>query len=78
MVPRKYADHRGLAKNIQATLEFSVMDLVKIVMYVCAPEAKMPDRLPSPPVLQKWIESYGVIDYVAAAPPPIARLRDQK
>lgn len=65
-------------KNIQATLEFSVTDLVKTVMYVCAPEAKKPDRLPSPPALQKWLESYGVKDYVAAAPPPIARLRDQK
>jgi len=65
-------------KNIQATLEFSVTDLVKIVMYVCAPEAKMPDRLPNPPALQKWLETYSVKDYVAAAPPPIARLRDQK
>ena len=65
-------------KNIQETLEFSVTDLVKTVLYVCAPEAKMPEKLPNPPAMQKWLESMGVTNYMAAAPPPIARIRDQK
>ena len=65
-------------KNIQEVLEFSVMDLVKTVLYVCAPEAKMPAKLPNPPAMQKWLDSLSVKNYIAAAPPPIARARDQK
>jgi len=65
-------------KNIGETVEFSVLDLVKTVLYVCAPEAKIPAKLPPPQALQKWLDSYNVKDYVAAAPPPIARARDQK
>lgn len=65
-------------KNIQAVLEYSVMDLVKTVLYVCAPEAKMPAKMPAPPAMQKWLESLGVKDYISAAPPPIARIRNQK
>jgi antitoxin component of RelBE/YafQ-DinJ toxin-antitoxin module len=65
-------------KNVKDTLEFSVTDLVKTVLYVCAPEAKMPAKLPNPPQMQKWLESMGVKNYIAAAPPPIARIRDQK
>jgi hypothetical protein len=64
--------------NIQEMLEFSVTDLVKTVLYVCAPDAKMPGKLPNPPALQKWLESMGVTNYISAAPPPIARIRDQK
>jgi hypothetical protein len=64
--------------KIRELLDFSVMDLVKTVMVVCAPEAKVPEPLPNPPALQKWLESMSVKDYIAAAPPPIARLRDQK
>lgn len=65
-------------KNVKEALEFSVMDPVKTVLYVCAPEAKMPAKLPSPPAMQKWLDSYNVKKYIAAAPPPIARARDQK
>ena len=66
------------AANIKAVLEFSVTDLVKTVLYVCAPHARVPVKQPNPPAMQKWLESYAVKDYIAAAPPPIARLRDQK
>ncbi|HTP06293.1 MAG TPA: hypothetical protein VMM54_14195 [Nitrospirota bacterium] len=65
-------------KAIQQILEFSVRDLVQTVLTVCAPDAKLPTKLPNPPALQKWLESFSVKDYMAAAPPPIARLRDQK
>jgi len=65
-------------KHIKDTLEFSVLDLVKTVLFVCAPEAKIPAKLPSPQALQKWLDSFNVKNYVAAAPPPIARARDQK
>ena len=65
-------------KDVQAVLEFSVHDLVKTVLYVCAPQAKMPATLPSPPALQKWLDSFRVKDYIHAAPPPIARKRDQE
>lgn len=65
-------------RNVQEALEFSVTDLVKTVLYVCAPDAKMPVKLPNPPSLQKWLDTLNVKDYIAAAPPPIARRRDQK
>ena len=65
-------------KAIQLILEFSVKDLVQTVLTVCAPDAKLPAKLPDPPALQKWLESFGVKDYISAAPPPIARIRDQK
>ena len=65
-------------KAIQRILEFSVRDLVQTVLTVCAPDAKLPAKLPNPPALQKWLESFSVKDYISAAPPPIARLRDQK
>ncbi len=60
-------------RDVRELLEYSVMDLVKTVLAVCAPEAKMPARMPNPPAMQKWLESLGVKDYVAAAPPPIAK-----
>ena len=65
-------------RNIRDTLEFSVRDLVKTVLYVCAPEARMPAKLPNPPAMQKWLASLGVKNYIAAAPPPIARVKDRK
>jgi hypothetical protein len=65
-------------KAIQRILEFSVRDLVQTVLTVCAPDAKLPAKLPNPPALQKWLESFSVKDYISAAPPPIARMRDQK
>ncbi len=42
---------------IREILEFSVLDLVKTVLAVCAPEAKIPETLPAPPALQTWLES---------------------
>ncbi|HUI46301.1 MAG TPA: hypothetical protein VL122_10020 [Nitrospirota bacterium] len=65
-------------KNIGEILEYSVLDLVKTVLYVCAPEAKIPAKLPTPSNLQKWLDMFNVKNYVAAAPPPIARASDQK
>jgi len=60
-------------KDIQKILEFSVFDLVKTVMVVCAPDARVPVKLPNPQALQKWLDTFNVKDYVAAAPPPIAK-----
>ena len=60
-------------KAIQEVLEFSVMDLVKTVLTVCAPDAKLPVKLPNPPAMQKWLESLGVKNYKEVAPPPIAK-----
>ncbi len=64
-------------RNIQEALEFSVIDLVKTVLYVCAPEAKMPDKLPNPPALQVWLDSFNVANYKTAGPQIIARKKDQ-
>jgi hypothetical protein len=66
------------SKNLSETLEFSVLDLVKTVLFVCAPEAIIPSKLPTSSALQKWLDSFNIKNYVAAAPPPIARARDQK
>ena len=63
--------------TVQALLEYSVTDLVKTVLAVCAPHVKMPAKLQNPPALQKWLESLHVKNYKAMAPPPIAKLRDQ-
>ncbi|HXY54281.1 MAG TPA: hypothetical protein VEM40_06395 [Nitrospirota bacterium] len=64
-------------RAIEQILEFSVKDLIQTVMTVCAPEAKLPDKLPNPPAMQKFLESLSVKDYKAAAPPPIARKQEQ-
>lgn len=66
------------AGKIKATLAFSVLDLIKIVLSVCAPQATIPAKLPNPPALQKWIDSFRIRDYVLAAPKPIMRARDQR
>ncbi len=60
-------------RDVRELIEYSVMDLVKTVLAVCAPEAKIPTKMPAAPAMQKWLESLGVKDYVAAAPPPIAK-----
>jgi hypothetical protein len=62
-------------KKIQELLEFSVMDLVKTVLSVCAPDAMLPARLPNPPAMQRWLESLGVKNYKEVAPPPIAKAK---
>jgi hypothetical protein len=64
-------------KAIQQILDFSVKDLVQTVLTVCAPGAKLPVNLPNPSAMQKFLESLSVKNYKAAAPPPIARKRDQ-
>ncbi len=63
----------AVPKAVRNILEFSVMDLVKTVLTVCAPDARLPAKLPNPPALQKWLESLSVKNYKAAAPPPIAK-----
>jgi hypothetical protein len=60
-------------KAIKDILEFSVIDLVKTVLMVCAPDAKLPAKLPNPPAMQKWLESMSVKNYKEMAPPPIAK-----
>ncbi|HEY6012200.1 MAG TPA: hypothetical protein VIX18_12110 [Nitrospirota bacterium] len=58
-------------KTVQDILEFSVMDLVRTVLYVCAPEVTIPAKLPNPPSMQKWLDSLNVRNYKQA--PPIAK-----
>ncbi len=65
------------SKTIQDILEFSVMDLVKTVLAVCAPDAKLPARLPNPPEMQKFLESLSVENYKQTAPQIIAGREDQ-
>lgn len=60
-------------KVIQEILDFSVSDLVKTVLAVCAPDAKLPARLPNPPEMQKYLEALSVENYKEAAPPAIAK-----
>jgi len=60
-------------KAVREILEYSVRDLVKTVLTVCAPDAKLPSKLLSPPAMQKYLESLGVKNYREAAPPPIAK-----
>jgi hypothetical protein len=60
-------------KAVQRLLEFSARDLVQTIFTVCAPDARVPAKLPNPPAMQKFIESLGVKNYKAAAPQIIAR-----
>lgn len=60
-------------KAIQRILEFSVRDLVQTVLTVCAPDEKLPAKLPNSQLMQQYLESLSVINYKAAAPPPIAK-----
>jgi len=64
-------------KEVRQILDFSVMDLVKTVLTVCAPDAKIPTPLPNPPKMQKYLESLSVRNYKAAAPQIIVRKQDQ-
>ena len=65
-------------KDIQNILEFSALDLVKTILAVCAPDAKLPAKCPSSAAMQKWLVSLGIINYKEMAPPPIARRQDQE
>ena len=65
-------------KNIQDILEFSALDLVKTVLAVCSPDAKVPAKCPTPQTMKKWLDSLGVKNYKEMAPAPIARPGDQK
>jgi len=60
-------------KDIKKILEFSVRDLVKTVLTVCAPDARVPAKLPTPPAMQKFLDTLNVKNYREAAPPPIAK-----
>ena len=60
-------------KDIKMILAFSVLDLVKTVLTVCAPDAKVPAALPTPPAMQKFLDALNVKNYREAAPPPIAK-----
>ena len=65
-------------KIIHNLLEFSALDLVKTILTVCSPGARIPAKCPSAQAMQKWLESLGVKNYKEVAPSPIARPGDQK
>jgi hypothetical protein len=70
--------HHASPADIKDILQFSVLDLVRLVLSVCAPDAKIPAKMPTPPKLQAWLDTFNVKNYVEAAPPPITRLLDRK
>ena len=49
-------------ERIRELLEFSVMDLVRTVLAVCVPEARIPAALPDAAELQKYLESLSVAE----------------
>ncbi len=63
------------ASDVGKMLQFSVLDLVKTVLTVCAPDAKVPTALPTPPQMQNFLDRLNVKNYRQAAPPPIAKPR---
>jgi hypothetical protein len=66
---------KASADGVKKILQFSVLDLVKTVLTVCAPDEKAPTRLPSPPAMQKYLDGLNVKNFREAAPPPIAKPR---
>jgi hypothetical protein len=59
--------------DIKKILEFSARDLVKTVLTVCSPDAKVPSKLPTAPEMQRFLDKLNVKNYREAAPPPIAK-----
>ena len=59
--------------DMQKLLAFSVRDLVRTVLTVCAPDAKVPAKLPAPPAMQQFLNALNVKNFREAAPPPIAK-----
>jgi hypothetical protein len=60
-------------EDIRKILEFSARDLVKTVLTVCSPGAKVPPKLPAAPEMQMFLDRLNVKNYREAAPPPIAK-----
>jgi hypothetical protein len=48
--------------RIRELLEFSVMDLVKTVLVVCVPDARIPAAFPDSAAMQKFLESLSVAE----------------
>ena len=49
-------------KKIRELLEFSVMDLVRTVLVVCVPDARVPAAFPDAAEMQKYLESLSVAE----------------
>ncbi len=49
-------------EKIRELLEFSVMDLVKTVLVVCVPDARVPDSFPNAAAMQKFLESLAIAE----------------
>jgi len=49
-------------EKIRELLEFSVMDLVRTVLVVCVPDARIPTAFPDAPAMQKYLESLSVAE----------------
>ena len=49
-------------ERVRELLEFSVMDLVKIVLVVCVPEARVPAAFLDEAAMQKFLESLSVAE----------------
>jgi hypothetical protein len=48
--------------KIRELVDFSVMDLVKTVLVVCVPDAKIPASFPDAAAMQKFLESLSVAE----------------
>lgn len=64
---------RATPADMEKILAFGVLDLVKTVLTVCAPDATVPSGLPTPPALEKFLNDLNVKNFREAAPPPIAK-----
>ncbi len=49
-------------ERIRELLEFSVMDLVRTVLVVCVPDARIPAAFPDSVAMQKYLESLSVAE----------------
>jgi hypothetical protein len=48
--------------KIRELLEFSVMDLVKTVLVVCVPDARLPAAFPDSAAMQRYLESLSIAE----------------
>lgn len=74
---------RAAPERIRELLEFSVMDLVRTVLVVCVPDARVPAAFPDSVAMQKYLESLSVAEerarvmayereHLAVAPDPLS------
>ncbi|MDH4161241.1 MAG: hypothetical protein OEW15_00955 [Nitrospirota bacterium] len=69
---------RAAPIEIRKMLDFSARDLVRTVLTVCAPDARVPAKLPASAEMQKFLDALNIKNFREAAPSPISKPNGSK